>query len=54
MGPGGGQATVNVTGAVQASFNGTGQYVRAPSRTAAGLPTAGWQFKLVKVNGQWR
>lgn len=46
------QATVNVTGAVQASFNGSGQYVGAQQNR--GAPTVSKQFKLVKVNGQWR
>lgn len=53
MGPGGRQATVDVTGTVQASFNGIGQYVGA-QQNPGGTPTAGWQFKLVKVNGRWR
>ena len=53
MGRGGRQATVNVTGTVRASFNGSGQYVGA-QQNRGGAPTAGWQFKLVKVNGQWR
>jgi hypothetical protein len=53
MGPGGRQATVNVTGTVRASFNGSGQYVGA-QQNRGGTPTAGWQFKLVKVNGEWR
>ncbi len=53
MGQGGLQATVNVTGTVRASFNGSGQYVGA-QQNRGGAPTAGWQFKLVKVDGQWR
>jgi hypothetical protein len=46
------QATVNVLGHVQASFNGTGQYVGAQQSGAA--PVAYQQFHLVKVDGHWR
>jgi hypothetical protein len=49
--PGGRQATVDVTGTVRASFNGSGQYVATQSR---GAPDANKLFKLVKVNGHWR
>ncbi len=52
FGRGGRQATVDVTGSVQASFNGTGQYVGAQKNRAT--PGAKQQFTLVKVNGQWR
>jgi len=45
-------ATVDVSGTVQASFDGSGQYVGAQSGGAA--PTASQLFNLVKVNGQWR
>ena len=51
--PGGRQATVDVTGSVQASFSGTGQYVGA-QQSHGEAPAADQQFKLVKVNGQWR
>lgn len=50
--PGGRQATVDVTGVVRASFNGSGQYVGA--QQSHGTMAASQQFKLVKVNGQWR
>jgi len=47
------RAKVEVTGTVQAMFNGSGQYVSAldpgPASTAYD-----YQFDLVKVNGQWR
>jgi hypothetical protein len=46
-----GQVTVNVTGPVQASFNGSGQYVSAQTQGQAGGP---YPFKLVEVDGQWR
>jgi Lipoprotein LpqB beta-propeller domain/Sporulation and spore germination len=45
------QVTVNVTGTVQALFDGTGQYVSAQSQGPA--PRA-YPFNLVKVDGQWR
>jgi hypothetical protein len=48
---GGRQATVDVSGTVQASFNGTGQYVGAQQ---SGGTVANQQFHLVKVDGQWR
>jgi Lipoprotein LpqB beta-propeller domain/Sporulation and spore germination len=47
------QATVDVTGTVRASFNGTGQYVGAQPGSN-GTTVADQQFKLVKVDGQWR
>lgn len=46
-----GQAVVDVSGTVQASFNGSGQYVSAQNQ---GPTTASYSFDLVKVNGQWR
>jgi Lipoprotein LpqB beta-propeller domain/Sporulation and spore germination len=46
-----GQATVDVTGTVQASFNGSGQYVSAQN---PGPTLASYSFNLVKVNDQWR
>jgi hypothetical protein len=50
--PSGGQrAKVEVTGTVQAMFNGTGQYVSALS---PGPASTDYNFDLVKVNGQWR
>lgn len=49
---GGRRAVVNVTGKVQASFNGSGQYVGAQQNRAA--TAASKQFTLVKVDGQWR
>lgn len=45
------QASVDVTGTVQASFDGSGQYVSAQSQSQA--PEA-YRFNLVKANGQWR
>jgi hypothetical protein len=45
------RAVVNVTGPVQARFDGSGQYVSAQNQNQAGGP---YQFKLVKVGGQWR
>jgi len=45
------QALVEVTGTVQASFNGSGQYVSAQNQ---GQAAASYSFSLVKVNGQWR
>jgi hypothetical protein len=59
FGPGGKQATVNVTGTLRASFNGTGQYVGAQAQAQAqqkngGTQEARWPFRLVKVDGQWR
>jgi Sporulation and spore germination len=46
------QAMVNVSGAVQASFNGSGQYyVSAQSQDT---PAGAYPFYLEKVNGQWR
>ena len=44
---------VDVTGAVQASFNGTGQYVGA-QQGLHGTQTANQQFTLVKQGKQWR
>jgi len=45
------QASVDVTGMVQASYDGSGQYVSAQSQSQSG---AQYPFQLVKVNGQWR
>jgi Lipoprotein LpqB beta-propeller domain/Sporulation and spore germination len=45
------QVTVNVTGTVQASFDGSGQYVSAQSQ---GQAASAYPFNLVKVDGQWR
>jgi Lipoprotein LpqB beta-propeller domain/Sporulation and spore germination len=44
------QASVNVSGAVQASFNGSGQYLSQ----SQDQPPGAWNFDLVKVDGQWR
>jgi Lipoprotein LpqB beta-propeller domain/Sporulation and spore germination len=44
------QASVNVSGTVQASFNGSGQYVSQ----SQDQPPGEWNFNLVKVDGQWR
>jgi Lipoprotein LpqB beta-propeller domain/Sporulation and spore germination len=57
---GGRTATVNVTGAVLASFNGSGQYVGAQGGRSGGQPggsgtqLAEQKFTLAKVNGEWR
>ena len=45
------QATVEVSGTVQAKFNGSGQYVSAQNPVPA---STNYDFTLVKVNGQWR
>jgi Lipoprotein LpqB beta-propeller domain/Sporulation and spore germination len=45
------QAQVEVSGTVQAMFNGTGQYVSALN---PGPASTYYDFDLVKVNGQWR
>jgi|tagenome__1003787_1003787.scaffolds.fasta_scaffold20985536_3 hypothetical protein len=53
-------ATVDVTGQVQASFDGSGQYVGAQKggsggqQAGAGAPVATQKFTLAKVNGEWR
>jgi hypothetical protein len=47
---GGQEARVDVSGNVQAAFNGTGQFVSA----AQGNPASSYRFKLMKVDGQWR
>ena len=47
------RATVEVSGAVQASFNGTGQYVGAQQGNN-GTPTTEEHFTLVKQGKQWR
>jgi hypothetical protein len=46
-------AIVDVTSTVRASFDGTGQYVGA-QQSRGGAQTRDQQFKLVKVDGQWR
>src|SRR6266571_5429667 len=46
-------ATVDVSGAVQASFNGTGQYVGAQQQGGHGTQTEE-HFTLVKQGKQWR
>jgi len=46
-------ATVDVSGTVQASFNGSGQYVGA-QQSGGDAQVVSQQFHLVKVNGQWR
>jgi hypothetical protein len=47
------RTSVKVTGTVQASFNGSGQYVSVlnPGPASASAP---YDFTLLKVNGQWR
>ncbi len=53
-------ATVDVTGVVQASFNGSGQYVGAQGGRSggqsgsSGTQRADQMFTLAKVNGEWR
>ena len=51
--PDGRHATVDVSGTVQASFNGSGQYVGA-QQSGGAAQVARQQFHLVKVNGTWR
>ena len=46
------QASVDVEGPVQASFNGSGQYY--VSALSQGQSAGAWNFNLIKVNGQWR
>ena len=48
------RATVDVSGQVRASFNGTGQFVAAQTPQNGGSPDANQEFHLVKVNGEWR
>jgi len=48
---GGQVATVDVSGNVQSTFNGSGQIVSAGSQ---GGTTGSYQFSLLKVGGQWR
>jgi hypothetical protein len=48
---GGQVATVDVSGNVQSTFNGSGQIVSAGSQ---GGTTGSYQFSLMKVGGQWR
>jgi hypothetical protein len=45
------RALVNVTGVQQATFDGSGQYVWAPSQ---GQSPRSYRFDLIKVDGQWR
>jgi Lipoprotein LpqB beta-propeller domain/Sporulation and spore germination len=45
------QAAVDVSGSVQSSFNGSGQFVSAQGQ---GDAMATWHVSLVKVDGQWR
>jgi hypothetical protein len=45
------QVTVSVSGTLQASFDGSGQYVSAQSE---GQAPGGYSFNLKKVDGQWR
>ena len=47
------QATMDVTGTLRASFNGSGQYVGA-QRKNGGAQEANWVFKLAKEDGHWR
>jgi len=49
--PAKGPASVTVSGALQAAFSGTGQFV---SVVGTAKSQSDWPFKLVKVNGQWR
>ena len=51
---GGQLASVDVTGPVQACFNGSGQYVSAQSAQCQAQQSGVWKANLVKVNGQWR
>jgi hypothetical protein len=51
--PGGRQARVDVSGTVQASFDGSGQYVGA-HQSGGNAQVANQHFNLVKVHGQWR
>jgi len=51
--PDGEHATVDVSGGVQASFNGSGQYVGA-QQSGGAAQVARQQFHLVKENGYWR
>jgi Lipoprotein LpqB beta-propeller domain/Sporulation and spore germination len=44
-------AQVTTTGSVQATFNGTGQYVTPQSQ---GVSVGSYDFKLIQVGGQWR
>jgi hypothetical protein len=48
------RALVEVTGTVQASFNGSGQYISALNPGPASVSTSHWPFTLAKVDGQWR
>ncbi|HEX2746200.1 MAG TPA: LpqB family beta-propeller domain-containing protein [Streptosporangiaceae bacterium] len=50
-GHGGQVATVDVSGDVQSTFNGSGQIVSAGSQ---GGTAGSYQFSLTKVGGQWR
>jgi hypothetical protein len=46
------KAVVGVSGPIQATLNGTGQYVLASAQS--GNSTANYRFDLVQVGGQWR
>jgi hypothetical protein len=48
------QASVDVNGKVQASFNGSGQYYVSAQSQSPGQAPGTYTFNLVKVNGQWR
>jgi hypothetical protein len=48
---GGKRATVDVTGTVQATYNGSGEFVSLQHQSK---PTKPYGFSLVKVGGQWR
>ena len=45
------QVSVSVSGSLQASFSGAGEYLSAQGQDKSQGP---WTFHLVKVNGQWR
>ena len=49
--PAQGPAGVTVSGALQATFSGTGQFV---SVVGTAKSQSGWHFQLAKVDGQWR
>jgi spore germination protein GerM len=45
------ETTVQVTGVQQATLTGSGQYLTSPS---AGSPRIVYEFRLIKINNQWR
>ena len=47
------QVSIDVTGTLQASFNGSGQYISALNPGPAAVPSD-YNFTLAKVDGQWR